>query len=413
MEYIDKIQAVDIHERKKGLPKIEFVVILLICMFYTNFEVQSSFLIQATLAGSAYLTYIVFVDHKVRKYAFWVLAFSIIYSLLYLYLTDTQSIGDVSNREIKRIFSKFGQLLFMFLPVIMFYRTAVRATVRQIYVAMVVILANSILLANIAIRVASVNAEILHSFDQATLEELGMNFQAFYYVYAFTFLILTCVACYKYPVNKSLKFLSLALALFSVYFLTTAQFALSIVTTTISLLVLYNTTAHNSSRKHTVIFVTILLLVLSPFIIQLIISISSSRILNDRLSEIYDAITGEDTINKNDGQGRLDLYWMSIKAFISSPIIGNRTLPEDGHATFFTVPADIGISGIIIFYYLLKNGFNLVRNVLGDKRIFFIPLMAQILMMGFTNPITSSPNIYIFLFYLCPLATILFIKQRE
>ena len=406
-------QSVEIiQNNRKGLHIIELTVIILISFFYTNFEIQSTFLISATLLTTAYALYFGIKDAKLRKIAWGVVIGVSILSLMYLFLTDTQSVGDVSNRELKRFFSKYGQYMFMFFPVLMFYRTILFATKRQIMIILLVILTNSLIVANVAIQAASINAEILHTFDQAAMEDVGLSFAGYYFVYAFTFLVLTGFIGYKYGSDKKIKYVSLALALFSFYFLIKAQFALSVVTTVASLVYFYNVTARDKSKGVLVIFFTIVFLLLLPLIIKFVVSISSSRILNDRLMEVYDGLTGENTTNGSDGQGRLELYWMTIQAFLSSPIVGNRTLPADGHATFLTLPADIGIFGAFFLYKLIKNLSSLIMDMMGDKSIFFKPLLFQIILMGFTNPIHTSPSIYIYLFYFCPIVIILYVKNK-
>ena len=103
-------QSVEIiQNNRKGLHIIELTVIILISFFYTNFEIQSSFLIPATLLTTAYALYFGIKDAKLRKIAWGVVIGVSILSLMYLFLTDTQSVGDVSNRELKRFFSKYGQ----------------------------------------------------------------------------------------------------------------------------------------------------------------------------------------------------------------------------------------------------------------------------------------------------------------
>lgn len=408
------IRSIIIPHRKLGLPIIEFVFILLACLFYSNFEVQASYSFPMVFVFTGYVLYCYFKEPVFRKLIVRFLVMLVLFSLLYLFLTDTLSIGEnVSNRNLKRFYSKYGQFLFMFVPLFMFYRTATIATRKQIYVFFGIILFNLFILARTAISATIINQEVLHSFNQDAVEESGLSMAAFYFVYAYTFLVLIGWECFKYVKNNAIRYSSLVIALFSLYFLVRAQFALSIVTTFLSMLYLYIITTQNKGRRFKAVVVVLLILILSPLLIRLIISISSSRILNDRLSEIYDMITGENTSSGTDGQGRLDLYWMCIKAFFSSPIIGNRSLPLDGHATFLTIPADIGIYGIVFLYTFFKNSYKIIGKVLGSRIIYFKPLMFQIVLMGFTNPIHSSPTIYIILFFFGPLVIMRFIEAKN
>lgn len=407
------IPSITIPLRKPGLPIVEFVFILLVCLFYSNFELQASYSFPMVFAFTGYVLYCYIKEPAFRKLIVRFFVMLVLFSLFYLFLTDTLSIGEnVSNRNMKRFYSKYGQFLFMFVPIFMFYRTATIATRKQIFVFLGIILINLIVLARKAILATMIDPEILHSFAQEAVEASGFSMAAFYFVYAYTFLLLTGWVCFKYANIVFVRYLSLAFALLSLFFLVSAQFALSIVTTFFSMLYLFIITTRNKTKRLIVIIIVILILILSPLLIKGIIAVSSSRILNDRLSEVNDLITGENLSSGTDARGRLELYWMCIKAFFSSPIIGNRVLPADGHATFLTVPADIGIYGLVFLIVFFKNAFNIVKRILGSKIVYYKPLILQIILMGFTNPIHSSPTIFIMLFFLCPLIIMLCIKNQ-
>lgn len=373
---------------------------------------QSLYGFQMTVISTGYVLYCLVKESKYRKQIMCFLIMLVLFSLLYLLFTETLTISEyATNRNVKRFFSKYSQFLLMFVPVFMFYRTAVVGTRKQVYVFGVIVLLNLISLARTALAATLIDPEILHTFQQDSVEETGLSKAAFYFIYAYTFLFLTGWLCFKYVKSFYVRWISLGMALFSLYFLFMAQFALSIITSLLSMLYLYVVTTHNKNKRFFTVAITLLILFLSPMLIQGIIMISPSRIINDRLAEVYDMITGEDISSGTDGQGRLELYWMCIKAFFSSPIIGNRTLPADGHATFFTVPADIGIYGIFFLYTFFKKAYKVIAEVMGNKVIYFKPLMFQIILMGFTNPIHSSPTIYVLSFFLCPLIIMLFIND--
>ena len=402
----------DFSRRKRGLPLLEFIFIFVACLFYSNYVVQAMYAFQMTIALPGYVVYFAFKEREYRNQALIFLLMLVLFSVLYLLLTDTLTISEyASNRNLKRFFSKYSQFMLLFAPVFMFYRAAKVATRWQVYLFGTVILFNLFSLARTAITAAEMNAEILHTFNAESVEETGLSKAAFYFVYAYTFLFLTCWLCYKYVKKPIVRYTALIIALFSFYFLFVAQFALSIVTSFLSLLYLYVITTRNSGKKTINVIFVLAILLMSPLLIKGIIMISPSRILNDRLAEVYDMLTGDDMSSGTDGKGRMELYWMCIKAFFSSPIIGNRILPLDGHATFLTVPADIGIYGIIFLYTTFKNAYKMVADAMKSKILYFKPLMLQIILMGFTNPIHSSPTIYILLFFLCPLAILLFIPS--
>ena len=142
-------------------------------------------------------------------------------------------------------------------------------------------------------------------------------------------------------------------------------------------------------------------------------SISDMEILNVRLEEMYNALSGKGSnLAGSDLYARLDLYWKSIRAFFHSPILGNRTLGFDPHSTFLSILADLGIMGGIIIYNLFSNSFKFMKSSLNTVYRFYTPLLCQILLMGFTNPIHSSPSIYIMLWFICPLLITLFVHYE-
>lgn len=401
----------EIPANRRSLPIIEFIFIILACLYYSNYVFQSQYETQMMLGFVLYVLFCYYKEEKYRKTIVSFLLLLAVFSVLYYLLTDTSSIGvNVSNRAFKRLYSKFTQYLSMFIPVFMLYRTARVASKRQMIIIISLILINFLMLARTAIVATQLDSEVLHSFREDAVESSGLTVAAFYFVYVYTFIFLIGWICYSKSKEKKIKYASLFFSLFSLFFLFKAQFALSIVTSFFSLLYLYITTTHNN-RKIITVLVVIVVLLLSPLLLRGLISIVPEGFLSERLKEIYDMITGENTTSESDGQGRLDLYWMCIKAFFNSPLIGNRTLPEDGHSTFLTVPADIGIFGAIFLYVLFKKAYSIISGLLGSKNIYFKPLMLQIVLMGFTNPIHSSPSIYMTLFFMCPLLIILIIKE--
>ena len=48
---------------------------------------------------------------------------------------------------------------------------------------------------------------------------------------------------------------------------------------------------------------------------------------------------------------------------------------------------------------------------LEKKYLYFTPLVCQVILMGLTNPIHSTPSIFVMLWFLCPLLIIQFVKE--
>lgn len=395
-----------------GFSFLELLFVLCATVFYINFEIQAQFLLISPFIFITYIGYCMHVEPRLRRFIFKMIFLIILLVFLFVMLTDSTSIGDVSNRFLKIIYAKLSQWILVFFPLLLFYRTYTHASRKQILLILFVGLLNAIMLVQTSLKIIEINPTILHSMNADRLEEAGVNLQGFSFVYAFTFLALTCYICFKYSRNRLVKYLSLFLLLYSVYFMFSTQFALSLVTTFVSFIYLNMSLSRGKVKSIRIISIFILLSLL-PFILKFLISISDMELLNVRLQEIYDTLTfNKGNSDESDLHSRLDLYWKSIVAFLSSPILGNRSLDFDPHSTFFSILADLGILGGILIYKLFTKSFNFMKLNLGKMFVFYKPLICQILLMGFTNPIHSSPSNYIMLWFICPLLIKLFIDNK-
>lgn len=395
-----------------GFSFFELLFVLCATVFYINFEIQAQFSLLAPFISLAYIGYCMLVEPRYRILIVKFLLSIFFLILLFVTLTDATSVGNVNNRFLKIIYAKFAQWVLVFFPLFLFYRTYTKATRKQILLILFVGLLNAIMLVQTSLKIIEINPTILHSMNADRLEEAGVNLQGFSFVYAFTFLSLTCYICFKYNRNILVKYLSLFLLLYSVYFMFSTQFALSLVTTFVSFIYLNMSLSRGKVKSIRIISIFILLSLL-PFILKFLISISDMELLNVRLREIYDTLTfNKGNSEESDLHSRLDLYWKSIVAFLSSPILGNRSLDFDPHSTFFSILADLGILGGILIYKLFTKSFNFMKLNLGKMFVFYKPLICQILLMGFTNPIHSSPSNYIMLWFICPLLIKLFIDNK-
>jgi hypothetical protein len=150
------------------------------------------------------------------------------------------------------------------------------------------------------------------------------------------------------------------------------------------------------------------------FIPDLLLFISNnapSSNMSVRFRELYSFFTSGDTSGYN-LNGRLTLYRMSIEAFFNSPIIGNRNLNFDGHATCLTVLSDTGIVGGIPFYYLLFSMNKRMKALLSENAINFLPAFFCLLLMGFSNPIHNSLSLAFAVWFIVPLIIDTLIKQE-
>lgn len=397
---------------KKGLTLLELLFILCSSVFYINFEIQAQFQLLAPFIALAYIFFCFIAEPKYQGLIIKYLLVIVLFVLSYMLLTDSESIGNVSNRGLKIFYAKFSQYLLMFFPIFIFFRTNKLATKKQIYLIISVVILNALALIQTALNIIEINATVFHSMNADVLEDAGVNIQGYCFVYAFTFLVLTSVICYRQQNKILLKILFAGIGFYSAYFLFKSQFALSLVTTFCSLLYLYYKTTQNSDKKILVVIGIILVALLLPVILRLIIGLSDSELLNQRLEEIYNTLTGISQ-NKEDSDlwARMELYGKCIAAFFHSPIWGNRNIDFNGHSTFLSVLADLGIIGGYIIFKLFTNSFAFMKKQFGTKYLYFTPLICQVLLMGLTNPIHSTPSLYIMLWFICPLLIIQFVKQ--
>lgn len=397
---------------KKRLSLPEFLFVLCSAIFYINFEIQARYQLVAPFIALAYILFCFATESKHRKLIINFLFVIVFFVLLYLLLTDSESIGNVANRGMKRFYAKFSQYLLVFFPIFLFYRTNKLATKKQIYLLVGAVLLNALILIKTSLAIIEINANVYHSMNADVLEDAGVSIQGYSFVYAFTFLVLTCVLCFRKQKNNLPKIVFGIIGAYSAYFLFKSQFALSLVTTFCSLLYLYFTTTKNKDSRIFVVFGIITIVLLLPITLKLIIGLSDSELLNQRLQEIYDTLTGvSQDSEESDLWARMDLYGKCILAFIQSPIWGNRTLDFNGHSTFLCVLADLGIIGGFVLFKLFKKSFDFMKEELGDKYLYYSPLVCQAILMGLTNPIHSTPSIFIMLYFLCPLLIIQFAKE--
>lgn len=151
------------------------------------------------------------------------------------------------------------------------------------------------------------------------------------------------------------------------------------------------------------LIITYLLL---PTVLNAIISISTSEIINRRLSEIVVYIqTGESGASI---EGRLECYKAGLELFVKSPIWGVRRSIYGGnevwHSTIIEYLVKSGIIGTIIyilhFKYVSKLAYNWLDS--GEKKR-CISIFVYIIALALINPIHYSHEIALVLFLLAPM----------
>ena len=171
-------------------------------------------------------------------------------------------------------------------------------------------------------------------------------------------------------------------------------------------------------------FSIIMIIIIFVFFIP-IISFVLDNMQSERLAQRFNSLldlrqVGGDINQVNDGSfaQRLMLAQTSLNSFLSSPIsfligIGDHSVSFGGdleksgignHSEFIDVSARYGILGIIVFWNILKNYLNMLKQVAGYRYIyrFVVIIFFIFIVMGFLNPV-FEPIQLLFLFVVFPI----------
>ena len=368
---------------------LEFFVILFFFAYYLLPAVNSavSFLVALILAIS--YTLYVFVrepDWRVTIAGFLLVAFAI--SLLFYFLTDTGTIAlGVSNYALKRITSKLYQFFMMFFPACLFVRIYTKASVTQkriLYWA--AILMFSIVVVNTFTELMTNDTASRDWTEFSTQSENNIGTYSFVYLVP---MLVTALVSLFYTQKGFKKLLVVGVIIFLFVFLLSAQYTLAILISVIGMALQLSANMKTSAGKALLWMLFIGLLFLTPTVLELLADSIESEQISIRFKELAAFFGGGDASGYNLG-GRFELYWKTIIAFVESPIIGNRKLGFDGHATLLTVPADIGVIGLLAIWMLLIKSQKYVSALMGERKRHFTPVFVCLLIMGFTNPIHAA-----------------------
>ena len=393
---------------RKKLPFWEILLIIYLCVAYLvpSFSLGSTMLLLLLLV---YCVYMVFIDPDMFTAVVVPLLLIAFLAAAYALLTDASSIAeDVSNRELKRFISKLYQYVSLYFPALLFVRInrIATKTQKQIFVAVGIALMVYVIISTWLFLLE--NPDATRHWDDFD-ENAELDVANFYFVYAVPIIIsATSIIMLKY--KNFVRYLSLVLVIVGIVFLVNAQYTLAILIAIIG--VLFQVFRHIKTTLYKIIYLLIILAfaIFLPQILAFAIRIIPSEQVSIRLSEIRAFLTGEgaDGYNLN---GRLTLYGDTLVAFFRSPIIGNRKLDFDGHATFLTILSDTGILGGIPFYALLVVICKRVQKYMGTYKQQFGVIIMMFVMMGLTNPIHASLPLGFVTWFLAPLTIQIVLKE--
>ncbi len=387
---------------KDGMPIIDLAAVIFFAAYYILPSFSGSFNRFIVLfAGVAYFGYVLLKDRRVGVSFISIFTAVTVIAFAFLILTDTKTISETaSNRLLKVFLSKFSQYFFMYLPALLLIRVLKTANKEQKhFLLLLLVIFNAVVLYNTFIVILQDPEAIRHWEEFADMED--ENIGNYYYVYSVPIIIVGLSVCMaKLKGFKKIICLGMIAVLFA--FLLLASYTLAILIAALGLIMQIFLSLKSPITKILFIVVAVIGLFFVPDLLLFISENAPSDNMSVRFKELYSFFTSGDSSGYN-LNGRLTLYKMSIEAFFRSPIIGNRRLDFDGHATFLTVLADTGIIGGIPFYYLLFSMNKRMKALLNENARNFIPAFFCLLCMGFSNPIHNSLPLAFSVWFIVPL----------
>lgn len=393
---------------RSKLPIWEILLILYLFVAYLlpSFSIGSTMLLLLLLA---YCVYIVFIDPEMFSVVVIPLLLIVFLAAAYALLTDASSIAEnVSSRELKRFISKLYQYLSIYFPAILFVRVNRISTdgQKKLFIGVGIALMVYVIITTWLFLLENPDAtRHWDDFDENAEQDVAN----YYFVYAVP-IIISAISIFMLKYRGFVRYLSLALVVVGIIFLVNAQYTLAILIAIIGVLIQVFRHLRSTLNKILFLLAIVAMFIFLPQILLYAIRIIPSVQVTIRLREIYAFLTGQgaDGYNLN---SRLTLYGDTLKAFFRSPIIGNRKLDFDGHATFLTVLSDTGIIGGIPFYALLIAICKRVQQYMGSHKQQFSVIIIMFVMMGLTNPIHASLPLGFVAWFLAPLTIQLILQE--
>ena len=401
-----------IRKKANGLSFIEFVFIIFAIMYYWLPIVSTRIPHTVFFAVCSFYMMHLVLKNIEAKYILSIFLIAITISLLYFFLTNTQTVSSlVSNYNLKRIYSKLFQVVLNFFPVILFIRVIKCSTQKQIKILLLIIVLIFVYTTIITFNELTINEYVTR--DWAQFDALSaINVGTYAYVYATAIIVIVLTALYRRFSQSLIKLLLIIGIVFLLVFLVFAQYTLALL---IAIIGIICQIAIEQTFQKKIIFIVLstLSLFILPFALDYLASVIPAEKVATRLKDISNFFLSGDASGQN-LSGRLNLYQQTIETFINSPIIGNRVLNFDGHATFLTVFADIGIFGgaLFVFLYVLAKK-HIVNNISSNNKKIFETIVFCLVLMGLTNPIHSAPPLSFAIWFVVPLVLQLFNKGED
>lgn len=382
---------------------LETLAILFFTLYYLMpaFSNRISFIMALILQGG-YACYAMLWNQRERreiaKYGILIL----FVAGCYFFLTTTSTIDpNVSNYQLKRFLAKLNQLVKGFFPVVLLLRVEKKfsnADKKKILFIVLLVFAYVILSTRQGLLVDARAARTWSGFSNQTIGNIG-TYSFIYAVSAFLPILFHLLLS-----SKGFGKLICSVVIVALYlFLFMAQYTLAILIPSICIcIILLQRAGHSRAGIMAFGIIAPVVMLLLPNLLMFVSDNIKSSDISIRLREVSMMLQGGSELGYNAG-GRLSLYGRTIEAFLHSPVIGNRSLGFDGHATLLTVLADIGLLGSVPYYYLYFSMRKRVTQILhGYENIYFTTWFALI-MMGYVNPIHAAEPLSFMVWFIVPL----------
>lgn len=396
---------------RDGLPLIDLAAVIFFSAYYILPSFSGSFnRWLALFGGIAYFGYVFIRDRKVGISFISIFTAVTVIAFAFLILTDTKTISETaSNRILKVFLSKLSQYFFMYLPGLLLIRVLKTANKEQkSFLLFLLVIFNLIVLYNTFTVILNDPDAIRHWEEFADMED--ENIGNYYFVYSVPIIITGLSVCMA-RLKGYRKLICLGMIGVLFVFLLVASYTLALLIAALGLAMQIFLSLKSPVTKILFVVVAVIGLFFIPDLLLFVSENAPSENMAVRMKEVYNFFTAGDSSGYN-LSGRLTLYKMSIEAFLRSPIIGNRNLSFDGHATCLTVLSDTGIIGGIPFYYLLFSMNKRMKAFLNENARNFIPAFFSLLLMGFTNPIHNSLPLAFAVWYIVPLIIDTLLKKE-
>lgn len=214
----------------------------------------------------------------------------------------------------------------------------------------------------------------------------------------------------QYIPPKMYKMMGLLFLLICGLLVVQSQYATLLFITIGGVAIHYIIEARTFSKKLLLVVVSIVLLLLSKFLVTLGMSVfGGQEVLVFKFQMISDALWGNAGVENVSGD-RSQMHIDAFKMFLSSPIAGCADFGQKeayiaAHSTILSVMASTGLIGIISYFMLFFNCIKrLMLNCFFDmeKRI-ILPVFIYFFAFSFLNPIDYSFECSWIIFFMIPL----------